>query len=154
MNSGCLYQVFMKRHILITVPMNLRGPRRTRTLRTDLDGVIFNSSNYSLHALLINFLLITSLEDIHLDPPFKSLWLSRRSSLINRTRININTSWFTNTLSINFLWFDDENSIRKRFLALSSRKFIRENLDFDSENTLTKENVTSGRINEIADLFG
>jgi len=105
---------------------------------------------------LINFLLITSLRISTLISTlrFKSLWLSGRSGLINRTRININTSWFTNTLSVNFLWFDDENSIRKRFLALSSREFIRENLDFDSENTLTKENVTSGRINEIADLFG
>jgi len=96
-------------------------------------------------ALRICTLLISSL--------FKRLWLRRGSNLFNRTRIYINTSWFNTTLSINFLWFNNENSVRKRFLALPSGKFIRENLDFDSENTLTKENVTSSRINEIADLF-
>jgi hypothetical protein len=55
-------------------------------------------------------------------------------------------------LSINFLGLDNENSIGKRLLALSSRKFVREDLDFDTENTLTKEDVASCLVNEITDL--
>ena len=73
--------------------------------------------------------------------------------LLDHPRINIHTAWFTNTLSIDFLGFDNEDSIRKGFLSLSTRELIGENLDFDTENTLTKENVTGSKIDKIPDLI-
>jgi len=57
-------------------------------------------------------------------------------------RIDVDTSWFANALSINLLWFDNNHSIRKRFLSLPTRKFIREDFDFDTEHTLTKKDMT------------
>jgi hypothetical protein len=54
---------------------------------------------------------------------FKSLWFCG-SGMLNWTRVDVYTSWLTNTLSIHFFWFHNENSIRKRFLALSSGKFV------------------------------
>jgi len=80
------------------------------------------------------------------------LWLDWRW-LFDNTRININTTWFPNTQCVHFLGFNDKDSIRKGFLSLSAREFVRENLDFDAEDTLTKENVTGSEINKIADLL-
>lgn len=76
--------------------------------------------------LLINLLLETSLRIsalLVLSLLFKSLWLYR-CRILHWTRIDIHASWLTNTLSIHFFWFHDENSIRKRFLALASGEFV------------------------------
>ena len=103
--------------------------------------------------LLINFLLESTLWITLLISTLllKSLcfwcWCG-----FNRTRIDINTARLSNTLSINFLGFDNEDSVRKRFLALSTREFVGEDLDLDTEDTLAEEDVTSSRVNEIADL--
>jgi hypothetical protein len=82
----------------------------------------------------------------------KALWLGWRW-LINNTRIDINTTWFPNTQCVDFLGFNNKHSIRKRFLSLSAREFVGENLDFDTKDTLTKENVTGSEINKIANLL-
>ena len=103
--------------------------------------------------LLIDFLLIASLGISALLVSLLIIRLLRRRwDGFDRTRIDINASRLANSLSIDFLWLHDEDSVRKRLLALSARKFVRENFDFNAENTLTKEDVTSGLINEITDL--
>jgi hypothetical protein len=66
----------------------------------------------------------------------KSLCFWCRCSF-HRTRVDIDTARLSNTLSIDFLWFNDEDCIRKRLLALSSRELIGEDLDFNTEDTLT-----------------
>jgi hypothetical protein len=78
--------------------------------------------------------------------------LVRSWNRFDRTRSDINTSRFANGLSIDFLWFDDEDSIRKRFLAFTTRKLIGEDFNLDTENTLAEQDVTSSLINKITDL--
>ena len=82
----------------------------------------------------------------------KSLWLYR-CGMLHRTRIDIDTARLSNTLSIDFLWFNDEDCIRKRLLALSSRELIREDLDFNTKDTLTEEDMSGGRVDKVADLM-
>ena len=82
----------------------------------------------------------------------KPLLFCMRCNILDRTRIDVDTSWFTNTLSINLLWFHNKDSIRKRFFALPAREFIREDFDFDTKHALTKKDVTGSRINEISDI--
>lgn len=119
-------------------------------------------SNYSLHAnpkkLLIDLLLIPALRRIRLliraARLIINLLLRRRSRSINRyrRRINVHTPRLTNGHGINLLGLNDKDSIRKRFLALSTRQFVREDFDFDAEDTLAEEDVSSCRIDEITDL--
>jgi hypothetical protein len=82
----------------------------------------------------------------------KSRLLLRRCNWFNRPGININASWLDNTHSINLLWLNNEDSIRKRLLALSTRKLIREDLNLNTKDTLTKENVTGSRIDKVTNL--
>ena len=82
----------------------------------------------------------------------KSLWLCG-SSVLNGTRVDVYTSWLTDTCSIDFFGFDNENSIRKRLLALSSGEFVGEDLDFDTEDTLTEEDMSGSGVDKVADLM-
>jgi hypothetical protein len=109
---------------------------------------------FSTCKLLVNLLLEAALRISTLlisTRLVKLLGWGRR--LLYDARINIHTAWFTNTLSIDFLGFDNKDSIRKGFLALSARELVWENLDFDTENTLTEENVTGSKIDKIPDLI-
>jgi hypothetical protein len=76
---------------------------------------------------LINFLLIATLRitTLRIDGLLIERLLFRSDDGFNRTRIDIDALWFTDDLSINFLWFDDKDSIRKRLLVFSAREFIR-----------------------------
>jgi hypothetical protein len=73
--------------------------------------------------------------------------------MLNRTRVDVYTSRLTDTCSIDFFGFDNENGIRKRLLALSSRELVGEDLDFDTEDTLTEEDMSGGRVDKVADLM-
>ena len=105
------------------------------------------------HCLLINLLLKSSLRiSTLLKLWFIPLRFLRRSNSFNRTRIDINTTWLSNFLCIHFLGFNDEDSIRKRFLALSSREFVREDFNFNTKDTLTEEDVAGSGIDKVAGL--
>jgi hypothetical protein len=97
---------------------------------------------FSTCKLLVNLLLESTLRISTLLVPtrllLKPLRLGCRRRLFNNTRIDIHTTRLTNTLCINLLGLNNKDGIRKRLLALSTRKLIGENLDFDTENTLTE----------------
>jgi len=116
---------------------------------------LFYSNNYAHSTLLISFLLIISLwkSTLLISRLIKSLLFWRRCYWIHGTRIDVDTSWLTNTLSINLLWLDNKDGVRKRFLALPTGKFVRKDFNLDTQHTLTKKDVTGSRIDEIADLF-
>jgi len=109
----------------------------------------------SRSCLLINLLLLISSLRIStlLILLIESLRLCWRSDILNWTRIDVNRTWLANSLRVDFLGFDDEDSIRERFLALASGEFVGEDLDFDTEDTLTKENVAGSGIDKVTDLF-
>lgn len=129
-----------------------RGDAHHRAISSNvhIGDISSNDSNSSSTSkLLINFLLVLRIHAL-LILLVKSLRFLRNNRL-NR-RVHIDTSWSTNLLSINLLRFHNENGVRKRLLALSTWEFVGKDFDFDAQNTLTEEDVTSSWINKIANL--
>jgi len=106
---------------------------------------------------MINLLLIPTLRMTTLMPHPRLLIIllpslgRRHSRHFHRPRININTPRLPNSLCINLLRLNNEHCIRKRFLALSARQFVREDLDFDTKDTLAEQDVSCCTVNEVAD---
>ena len=55
-------------------------------------------------------------------------------------------------MRINLLGLNDENSVKKRYLAISAGQFVAKDCQLDAEDALTKENVMNRPIHKMTDL--